>query len=539
MLKKIIYIVIVFSSFLLDAKSFSYNTIHQFPTCIEKDYYIWNCLKDGNTTKEQAQKIIKEISRSNGYLKKAYKEKTGEEITEDMIKPVDKLNVPRRNNTRSTIDIFDSFTQKEKIAQKKINKKALESFFANKNKEDRWQEKSLASEIYVFNKSGPINRQKYFDKNLSSAVVKKLATYKCFNKSISIIFKENLPLLKKSLLSLVTGQNSLSSLNHFRLGIYAIEEKKYTVAQNYFYYSATRAQTQWRKDKANFWHYLISKDIHSLDKLLKSTHVNIYTLIAHDFKNKEYEHIKVPKFIEKHKPGFNIKSPISWAKIKREINNPNTDLMKLANQFRYEDTVGIYSLIKAQAENYTTSYFPMPYREYMQHFPKEKQALMYAIARQETRFIPASVSPTFALGMMQFMPFLMKEISEKKSEKLESHAMFDPEKALEYGSYHLDYLTKRLHHPMFIGYAYNGGIGFTRKLLKDKHYFKKGDFEPYLSMERIDNVESREYGKRILVNYVVYMNQLGVKTRISTLINMLMYPSKTDKYRVREKVKIE
>jgi soluble lytic murein transglycosylase len=114
---------------------------------------------------------------------------------------------------------------------------------------------------------------------------------------------------------------------------------------------------------------------------------------------------------------------------------------------------------------------------------------------------------------------------------LSDFALFKPKKALSYGVNHLNYLSKYLKHPLFIAYAYNGGIGFTRKLLRDKSFFRKGKFEPYLSMERMTNIESREYGKLILVNYVIYMNQLGIKTRITPLIETLVYPSKTDKFR--------
>jgi len=533
--KRIIYIYIVLSLFMLEAKIFSYQMIHNFPTSIEKDYYIWCYLKDENITKEEAKKIVYDISRTNKHLEKAYKEKTDENITKEMIRPIEELNVPRKSKVITKENRLNQLTKKNTKIQKKKNKKALASYFVNKNKENRWHPKRLVSEIYIFNQSGPKNRKEYFDKNLSSSVVKKLATNKSFNKSIEIIFKEELPLLKASLLNVVSRENRLSSLNHFKLGIYAVKSQKYAVAQNYFYYSADRAESQWRKDKANFWHYLISKNKDSLEKLFKSTHVNLYTLLAYDVKDKAYAHIEVPKFLKKYKPRFDIKNPIEWARIKRMINDPKINLTQLADRFRYEDTIGIYSFIKAQAENYTTSYFPMPYRGYLKQLPKEKQALLYAIARQETRFIPSSVSPTFALGMMQFMPFLAKEIAEKKSDELHDFEMFNPKKALEYGVYHLDYLSRYIHHPLFIGYAYNGGIGFTKKLLQNKNYFREGPYEPYLSMESMPNIESREYGKRILVNYVVYMNQLGVKTRMTTLINQLNSPNKTDKYRVESK----
>ena len=109
--------------------------------------------------------------------------------------------------------------------------------------------------------------------------------------------------------------------------------------------------------------------------------------------------------------------------------------------------------------------------------------------------------------------------------------MFNPRKAIVYANHHLNYLTKYLHSPLFIAYAYNGGIGFTKKLLRKPGYFKKGPYEPYLSIEKIGNAEAREYGKKVLVNYVIYLNLLGVNARIKPLIDELVYPSKTDSFR--------
>ncbi len=45
------------------------------------------------------------------------------------------------------------------------------------------------------------------------------------------------------------------------------------------------------------------------------------------------------------------------------------------------------------------------------------------------------------------------------------------------------------------------------------------------------NEEAREYGKKVLANYVIYMNKLGVKTRIFPLLKTLATPSETDKFR--------
>jgi soluble lytic murein transglycosylase len=126
---------------------------------------------------------------------------------------------------------------------------------------------------------------------------------------------------------------------------------------------------------------------------------------------------------------------------------------------------------------------------------------------------------------------LVDHVAKEKGERIDYDEMFNPYKAIEYADFHLDYLTKYLHHPLFIAYAYNGGIGFTRRHIKDPHNFRTGAYEPYMSMEMMSNDEAREYGKKVLANYVIYLNKLGVPTRIFPLLKTLASPSKTDEFR--------
>lgn len=208
-------------------------------------------------------------------------------------------------------------------------------------------------------------------------------------------------------------------------------------------------------------------------------------------------------------------------------------LNRLADNYNSYMTEGVYSYLKEKALNYNKPYYPMPYIDAMIGIDKKRVSLLYAIGRQESRFVPASISTSYALGMMQIMPFLIKHLAKERGEKLELEEMFNPYTALSYANQHLDYLNKHLYHPLFVAYAYNGGIGFTRRSLKSSHLFKEGKFEPYLSMELIDYEESREYGKKVLTNYVIYMNLLGNQIKISDFLTILDEPSLTDRFRKR------
>ena len=47
---------------------------------------------------------------------------------------------------------------------------------------------------------------------------------------------------------------------------------------------------------------------------------------------------------------------------------------------------------------------------------KHRKSLIYALGRQESRFIPTSVSSSYAMGTMQIMPFLSKAIAKELKE---------------------------------------------------------------------------------------------------------------------------
>ena len=81
-------------------------------------------------------------------------------------------------------------------------------------------------------------------------------------------------------------------------------------------------------------------------------------------------------------------------------------------------------------------------------------------------------------------------------------------------------------HPLLIAYAYNGGIGFTRKMLKNGLFSKNSkhkEYEPFISMELLPYDETRKYGKKVLANYYVYKNHIDKKNpvKITALFDML------------------
>ena len=327
-------------------------------------------------------------------------------------------------------------------------------------------------------------------------------------------------------------KNRSKANKYFKKALALLRQKKTKMATSYFDAARKHYRKRHEIDKTLFWLYLSTKNNTYLKHLQASHSPNIYTLIAADTVKGKYPKTITERFRKRRGFGFDVKNPITWAKVKGKMKHSSpSQISHLANKYASQDSIGIYTYLKAEASQHKKSYFPMPYRDAMKRMSAKRQALIYAIARQESRFVPASVSRSFALGMMQFMPFLVKHIAKQKGYKMDLDEMFNPYRAIEFADYHLNYLNKYLYHPLFVAYAYNAGIGFTRKHLRNRNNFRNGAYEPYMSMEMMKNIEAREYGKKVLANYVIYLNKLGVTTRMSSLVKTLATPSVTDRFR--------
>jgi soluble lytic murein transglycosylase len=135
---------------------------------------------------------------------------------------------------------------------------------------------------------------------------------------------------------------------------------------------------------------------------------------------------------------------------------------------------------------------------------------------------------------MQIMPFNVDTISKVHPLKPTTYFdMLQPELSIAYAISHLKHLEDRLYNPTLIAYGYNAGLGSTKRLLTEGGRFLPGTYEPFLSMELMGNDENREYGKRVLANYVIYKKILGEEVKITSLFDNLIQPSQSDYFRAQ------
>jgi soluble lytic murein transglycosylase len=255
----------------------------------------------------------------------------------------------------------------------------------------------------------------------------------------------------------------------------------------------------------------------------------MYSLLA-----KEIKHIKPNNIFYnpiaykdlKKETNYNINDPFEWLKVLDDYKTLDEKKYKYyKRRFNTIETQGHMAIIQAKYDKFKKSYFPLPYQKYLKKLPKKRQALIYALGRQESRFVPTSISPSYANGVMQIMPFLSKALAKQLKDKYDIDKQLTAKTNLRYADFHLNYLTSRLDNVLFVAYAYNGGIGFTTRMLKNSGLFKtKRQYEPFLSMELVHYDESREYGKKVLTNYYVYNNYLRKDIKFSSLFENLRSP---------------
>ncbi len=384
----------------------------------------------------------------------------------------------------------------------------------------------------VARRAGQNYRRTYLDRDYPPEFMQQVSRSSSFNVLAALVVTDpEMVRFQRSLLAL--DDVKLDAQTHFFLALNQLRHgyKKEALhhleqAREHFYY-------QMDKDKARFWQYLITQDPKLLETLAdESDDINIYTLYVNELLERPVENYFTTLETGYQEPSGALTDPFTWERILDEIRaTPKEQLFDLAKAYRSEAYQPVQAFILERAYRYKTHNYILPYRELMKEMTPEKQCVMLSLMRQESRFIPSALSRSYALGLMQMMPFLVRAMDKEAKQPTGSlHKMFEPATNIDYASRHLDYLQKHLYHPLLIAYAYNGGIGFTKRMLQ-AGAFADAPYEPFMSMEMMVNSETREYGKKVLANYVVYKRIFGQSTSILRLFENLKYPSRTDRFR--------
>ena len=508
--------------------------LHRQPRSLAKDFYISRML-DRNISAAEARAFIGEVKNMNWRL------------FDKFAKRVDDFSFARISYCRHLSPLAyigkDDDCIKVGLTPYKATKlppeklRAIADRIAPKYPEDAQRYRLIAARDFnttcrsgadrflaLFNTVGSRYRETVLNHPLPPALLEALSHRSAFNTAIEkIVRNPKLTRLQQSILKF--DSSALSDQSNFLLGLNALRLGRKEIAIWYFRLSEKKAYFDFQKDKARFWQYLTLRDKKILaDMLQKSSALNFYTLYAHEKLGIAPENIVTELKPTAAKAPFDITDPFAWIKIKQQFQKRHfadyaekkAAALRLSSRDTQPHVVRLLYRHKSHRH-----YYLFPYTEHIASLPPKRQALLLALARQESRFIPTEVSYSYALGMMQFMPFLAKAIAKQEGmEDFRLEQMFDPAIAYRFADLHLDFLQKHLFHPLLIAYAYNGGVGYTRRRIAQKpDCFTDGPYEPFMTIEMLPNAQARRYGKRVLTNYVIYAKLLGI--RDVTLLSQL------------------
>lgn len=543
MLKKFILLSIIFT---LSNAEITLEQINSKPSGRAKNFMIWQYLKQDVTPKQadvayvQVEGNIAKIK--NLYLKKSKNEELLKEIEckteKDLLSIDEKDCLKLAMSPYKTLSLDDSSRKKLLKKLESESAKELVKIQAEPYSEKAYKKYKASTIMTMFVSTTARHRRENLNLNLSKEFVnsifsKEKSSWKKFAFIRTVVHDDKLDKLQISLL-LLDGKH-VDSESNFLLAMNHLKFSRVTSAKKHFKLAIKKAKRVEEIDKNNFWLYLISANKKYLEELSLSMDINIYTLYA-----KEKLNIKVDNYfssveiVDKNSK-VDICDPFVWNKIMKEIREtPKSELFKLANKYNQKNMASVQAFIIEKAYGFKMHGYIMPYDEYLEGISNDEKALVYALMRQESTLIPSALSRSFALGLMQIMPFVTDDLSTKIDKPIACYNdMFKPSYNIRYALKHLEWMRKSLYHPLFIAYAYNGGMGFFRRHLQ-AGAFTKGKYEPFMSMEMMLNSESREYGKKVLANYVMYKKILGEDVSIINLLDNLTDPKKTDRFRLKD-----
>jgi len=527
---------------LLTLPAFAVNIadIQDKPSSRAKNFLIWQYLKQDINATEASEAFYQVDSVNQRFLLDYAKKTTESEIiytAECMQKGSEELTNIVQDDclylalTPSKAELLQPF-EREQIAARlegkygdvdwlrTMNQQIQFSIFTDTNKS-----------LQLFLVASPHYRHTNFNHPIEPEVLSSLSSIRGFCQLVySTVTDPKMDQLQQSL-SMVSG-GSYNFQTHFYLGINALKYGKNENALFHLKEAYGKSKTIMDKDKSLFWLFRLSQENHYIDELAESVDINMYSLWAKERKGMKAENY-FTTLPTSGPGGFKGEDPFAWQELHQKMlkSTPDT-IAELVNENDRDDSLAVQSYIIERTYTPLIHSFIMPYDRYMNDLNADQKAMLYALMRQETRFIPGLISHSFALGLMQIMPFNVDSISKIHPLKVNSYQdMFDPSFNIPYAIEHMKHIDKTLYTPVFKAYAYNGGIGFTKRLITNGAYFLPGEHEPFLSMELVSNAESREYGKKVLANYVIYKEILGERVLISDLLDTLTRPSQSDYFR--------
>lgn len=154
--------------------------------------------------------------------------------------------------------------------------------------------------------------------------------------------------------------------------------------------------------------------------------------------------------------------------------------------------------------------YPTPWDSLFMRTAKElgvPPELLYAIAREESGFVPTIRSWAGAIGLMQLMPSTAKLYAQKYNiGEVTPQNLTDKELSLKIASYYIKELLMKFNNNLILTIAgYNAGEGAINRWLKQKDRY----FDIVSFVESIPYEQTRNYTKRVFSSLGIYYYMLN------------------------------
>ncbi|ANV98441.1 hypothetical protein BBW65_06365 [Helicobacter enhydrae] len=529
----------------LGATEITLDFLQKQPKGFARDFYILRFLDQQNTTAQEALQAYDLVYKKNAKIEKSMNQKGYvHTLPRDLAcKNLSIEELVKQDDQCITYGLKLSSVSSITQAQAQEMIKKLQSSNPLLAKEVEILRSNAILDSILQNKNAQIFGEIFYGLNLKERI--KTFNHRIDPQALGTLSQQDAPIFNKMLQYILLSQQ----FHHFQksileaqintqdagllllLGISHAKNKQPKIAQQYLAQALTYAKYQAQKDKVLFWQYQLTHDQSFLNQLAKSPDANLYSIYANQTLQTKPSYNLISKIdgLTQENINFNISNPFEWQNLKDSLIKIQTkeEFKKTLDQrLAFTMTEPHYAYLLNRIKQYKGNYFLMPYSNALTWENNHQKALTYAIAKQESNFLPALVSSSYALGMMQIMPFNVAPFAKTMGKKnITLDDMFKPHIALEFGRYYLKELEEEFKHPLFVAYAYNGGPGFWRRTLAKKELFVKNRaYEPWLSLELIPYEESKNYGQIVLANYIIYQQLLGKSINVEkflqqTLIN--------------------
>ncbi|CAI8228889.1 MAG: lytic transglycosylase domain-containing protein [Sulfurovum sp.] len=517
------------TSFLQKDFDVTIDWLEEKPKSYAKDFFIIQFLNKENLTKDEALKALEMARNKKGRVKKAFSKNFTEldeyeydcytSTLKELFKKDDKclalgisLNEAVKTNKNDLKKIIT------RIDDYPTLKNDLEILLTN-NRLKALEEEHVNRFYRLFFETNRNFRLWNFNKTFKKDFLTKLSKHKDFSRFISYISMNNIyKTAQKSFLNLEANDN-LDFKASFTLAINAIKHNNEVKALEFLEVAYKKAYYKMDKDNVLFWQYKLTNNSNYLSTLASSWDVNIYSIYAKEKLSIPINNIIFDVPLKNEASNFNYVNQFEWINvlddIKKGINEDKVN--KYYNIFTDDNTLPHYVYILKKFHKYKKHYFITPYEDIFNQFELQDKVLMYSIAKQESNFIPSSISYATAQGIMQIMPFLSEDLAKRKNDEYNIYHQFIPKTNIEYAKKHIDVLNKQFNNNiLMVAYAYNGGAGYLKSQLKKDIFQNKYKYDPYFSMEFISYDQTKKYGKKVLGNYLIYNNYLNEKEKLTT-----------------------